>query len=61
MPTELTQIFLKEVLKMKEKQISTAELLLKVVEENQTRKILDILNSSKDIEEAKENIKALIN
>ena len=32
-----------------------------VVEENQTRKILEILNQSKDLEEAKENVKALLN
>ena len=32
-----------------------------VVEENQTRKILEILNDCKDLEEAKEKVKALLN
>ncbi|MCC8014697.1 MAG: protein phosphatase [Eubacterium sp.] len=37
--------------------VNTAELLKAVAEENQTRKILDILNSCKDIEEAKERVR----
>lgn len=38
-----------------------AELLKEVTEENQTRKFLEILNTCKDLEEAKEKIKALLN
>ena len=45
--------------KMEEMQM--AELLKEVTEENQTRKILEILNTCKDLEEAKEKIKALLN
>lgn len=41
--------------------MSVAELLVQKAEENQTRKILDILNETKDIEDAKENVKALLN
>lgn len=37
------------------------ELLKEVVEENQTRKILEIVEKSKDLEEAIEKIKALLN
>lgn len=33
----------------------------KLAEENQTRKILEILNESKDLEEAKKAVKALLN
>ncbi len=36
------------------------ELLIKVVEENQTRKVLEILNDCKNLEEAKEKVKALL-
>ena len=42
-------------------EMNICELLKEVVEENQTRKILEILNQSKDLEEAKENVKALLN
>lgn len=42
-------------------EMNVSELLLKVAEENQTRKILEILNESKDLEEAKTKIKALLN
>ena len=42
-------------------EMQMAELLKEVTEENQTRKILEILNNCKDIEEAKEKIKALLN
>lgn len=45
--------------KMEEMQM--AELLKEVTEENQTRKILELLNTCKDLEEAKEKIKALLN
>jgi hypothetical protein len=41
--------------------MNTSELLVQVTEENQTRKILEILNESKDLEEAKEKVKALLN
>ena len=35
--------------------------LVEKTEENQTRKILEILEGCKDLEEAKEKIKALLN
>lgn len=41
--------------------MTTSELLVKMTEENQTRKILEILNESKDLAEAKERVKALLN
>ena len=41
--------------------MNTAELLIQVAEENQTRKILEILNESESLEEAKEKVKALLN
>ncbi len=41
--------------------MNLAELLEKKTEENQTRKILEILNESKDLAEAKEKVKALLN
>lgn len=40
--------------------MNASELLLKVAEENQTRKILEILNSCKDLDEAKEKVRALL-
>jgi phosphomevalonate kinase len=40
--------------------MNTSELLKEVTEENQTRKILEILNNCKDLEEAKEKVKALL-
>ena len=43
-----------------EEEVNTSELLKEVAEENQTRKILEILNECKDLEEAKEKIKALL-
>ncbi len=42
-------------------EMNTSELLKEVAEENQTRKILEILNESKDLAEAKEKVKALLN
>lgn len=36
------------------------ELLVEKTEENQTRKILEILNESRDLEEAKEKVKSLL-
>ncbi|WP_278884919.1 protein phosphatase [[Ruminococcus] torques] len=44
-----------------EEEMNVGELLKEVAEENQTRKILEILNKCKDIEEAKEKVKALLN
>ncbi|MCD8368907.1 MAG: protein phosphatase [Clostridiales bacterium] len=37
-----------------------AELLVQKTEENQTRKILEILNDCKDLEEAKRKVKAML-
>lgn len=37
-----------------------AELLKDVTEENQTRKILDIMNGCKDLEEAKQKVRDLL-
>lgn len=44
-----------------EEDMNLGELLIKVAEENQTRKILEVLNGCKDLEEAKEKTKALLN
>lgn len=41
-------------------EMNVGELLKETAEENQTRKILEILNESKDLEEAKEKVKALL-
>ena len=43
-----------------DEEMNTSELLVAVTEENQTRKILEILNESKDLAEAKEKVKALL-
>lgn len=43
-----------------DEEMNVSELLREVVEENQTRKILEILNESKDLEEAKGKVKALL-
>ena len=43
-----------------EEDMNLSELLKELAEENQTRKILEILNESKDLEEAKEKVKALL-
>lgn len=40
--------------------MNVGELLKETAEENQTRKILEILNESKDLAEAKEKVKALL-
>ena len=42
-------------------ELNTSELLKEVAEENQTRKILELLNECKDLEEAKEKLKTLLN
>ena len=44
-----------------EEEMNVGELLKQTAEENQTRKILEILNNCKDLEEAKEKVKALLN
>ena len=41
-------------------EMNECELLKNVVEENQTRKILEILNECKDLDEAKKKVKALL-
>ena len=40
--------------------MNASEMIRDLAEENQTRKILDILNTSHDLEEAKEKVKALL-
>ena len=42
-------------------EMNTSELLVQITEENQTRKILELLNECKDLDEAKEKVKALLN
>ena len=42
-------------------EMNASELVRDLAEENQTRKILEILNECKSLEEAKERIKALLN
>ena len=41
--------------------MNVGEILVEKTEENQTRKILEILNDCKDLGEAKEKVKALLN
>ncbi len=43
-----------------EEEMNVGELLKETAEENQTRKILEILNECKDLDEAKEKVKALL-
>ncbi len=45
---------------MENEEMSLAELLKETTEENQTRKILAILEESEDLEKAKEKVKALL-
>ncbi len=40
--------------------MNSSELLVNIAEENQTRKILELLNESQDIEEAKKKVKDLL-
>ncbi|MCD7891636.1 MAG: hypothetical protein LUG26_07825 [Ruminococcus sp.] len=47
--------------KTMDEEMNVGELLKETAEENQTRKILEILNECKDLEEAKEKVKALLN
>lgn len=44
-----------------DEEMNISEMLRELSEENQTRKILEILNECKDLEEAKEKIKSLLN
>lgn len=44
-----------------EEEMNLGERLRELAEENQTRKILEILNESKDLADAKEKVKALLN
>lgn len=41
-------------------EMNTSELLVQQAQENMARKILEILNESKDLEEAKQKIKDLL-
>ena len=41
--------------------MNLGEMVKELAEENQTRKILEILNNCKDLDDAKEKIKALLN
>ena len=41
--------------------MNVGELLKETAEENQTRKIIEILNECKDLAEAKERLNALLN
>ena len=41
--------------------MNLGEMLKELAEENQTRKILEILNNCKDLADAQEKIKALLN
>lgn len=43
-----------------EDDMNLGEMVRELAEENQTRKILEILNQCKDLEEAKEKIQALL-
>lgn len=45
---------------MDNEDMNLAELLKETTEENQTRKILAIMEESKDLEDAKEKVKALL-
>lgn len=42
-------------------EMNIGEMLREVTEENQTRKILEIVENCKDLDEAKEKIRALLN
>ncbi|MBR2326984.1 MAG: protein phosphatase [Clostridia bacterium] len=44
-----------------DEQMNVGEMLREVTEENQTRKILDIMRECKDLNEAIEKVKALLN
>ncbi|MCD7882250.1 MAG: protein phosphatase [Lachnospiraceae bacterium] len=44
-----------------EEDMNISEILVQITEENQTRKILEILNECADIEEAKKKVRDLLN
>ena len=44
-----------------ESDMNLGEMVRELAEENQTRKILEILDTCKDIEDAKEKVKSLLN
>lgn len=44
-----------------DEEMNLSEMFKELAEENQTRKILEILENCKDLEEAKQKIKALLN
>lgn len=44
-----------------DEQMNVGEMLREVTEENQTRKILEIMRECKDLNEAIEKVKALLN
>ena len=46
---------------MENEKMNLGEMLRELAEENQTRKILEILEDCKDLDEAKQKIKALLN
>ena len=46
---------------MDEEMPNVGELLVEQTKQNQIREILEILNNSKDLDEAKEKVKALLN
>jgi hypothetical protein len=48
-------------LNMENEEMNLGEMLRELAEENQTRKILEILEDCKDLDEAKQKIKALLN
>lgn len=47
--------------KAMDEEMTASELLKEVAEENQTRKILEVLNQCETLEEAKEKVRALLN
>lgn len=52
---------LMEEYEREESEMNVGEMLVQVTEENQTRKILEILNGCETLEEAKEKVRALLN
>lgn len=46
---------------MENKKMNSSEMIKKLAEENQTRKVLEILEECNDLAEAKKKIKALLN
>ena len=44
-----------------DEELNLGEMFREVTQENQTRKILEILNSCETLDEAKEKVKALLN